>query len=135
MIGYSHQSYDECIVGKVEQQLVGSDLGAAAAKCQYSTMNVETGDFVHDGLRSNVDRNMRWRSRQRLSHASQPGFEYENGEDFVTLRREQHVQDDLALGNEHALTSDEIALTDGVISFDARIIGVDDRNWLHMTCH
>ena len=96
-------------------------------------MDVEAGDGVHHGLRRDVDRHRRRRQAQRVGEALQPVFQHQHGFRLEARCRKQHVEHDLALGDEAALPADEIAFADRKIGCDARIGRIVDADEFHVS--
>ena len=124
MVGDAAERHDERVAGQGGEQRVGILRVAAAAERHHTAMDVEAGDGVHHGLRRDIDRHGGRGERQRLLHALQPAVEDERGFGLEATGGEKHVQHHLALGDETVLPPDEIALADGAIGGDARIVGV-----------
>src|SRR5690606_8127806 len=97
-------------------------------KRQDTTVDVEAGNAVHYVLRRYVDRQVSRRERERLLHSGQTRLQDQNRARLEPTRREEDVEDHLALGNEQPLAPDEVSFADGVIGDDARIVRIFDAN-------
>ncbi len=126
MVGDADKCDDQRIGGQGGQHLLWIILFAAAAKRQHAAMNVEARDGIHDGLRGDVDRHRGGSQRQRFGHAGKTLLQDQRRFDLETARRKQHVQHHLAFGDETALAAHEVALADGVVACNARIVGAFD---------
>lgn len=91
-------------------------------------MKGKPGGLIHDRLRRHIDRNRCGRRRkQTLKRCDAPVGDKQRL-DLAAALGEEGAQDDLALGDEASLTTDEVAFADVEIAGDPRIGGIIDRN-------
>ena len=104
---------------------------ALASDGEDAAMDMEAGDGVHDGLRRRIDRHRGGRETQRVGEARQPVLQHQHRFRLETRGGEEHVQHDLALGDETAMPTGEVAFADGQVGRDARIGGIVDADDFH----
>ena len=87
-------------------------------------MDRKAHDGVHDRPVRNIDRNLRRKQGQCIAQAVQPAFRQQKRFDPEPGLLQQDPEDHLAFRDEAMLAPDEIALADGAVSFDPRIVGI-----------
>ena len=94
-------------------------------------MDMEAGDRVHHGLRRRIDGHRGRRETQGVGKARQPVFQHQHRFRLEARGGEEHVQHDLAFGDETAMPTGEVALADGQVGRDARIGRIVDADDFH----
>ena len=119
MVGEADEHHDEGTLGQRSNQRLRIVRVALASDGENAAVDMETGDGIHDGLRRDEDGHRGGRETQRVRETRQPALQHQHRFRLETGGGEEHVQHDLALGDETALPAGKVAFADGQVRRDA----------------